>query len=123
MFVQKPPAPLQAPLQDGRPHLLMDEALASRRGSGVSVSQTPDRGHSPPPGLGMVLTGEELDPEAGLGSIRPARFGIAKNLPTYKLKTLRIHKKDFKKSGNALRGKNVLEGPRVKEKDLKKTLR
>jgi len=37
------------------------------------------------------------------------------------LKTLRMGRKDYKKGGDALRGKNVTEAFRVKEKDLKRT--
>ena len=37
------------------------------------------------------------------------------------LRTLRMGRKDYKKGGDALRGKNVTEAFRVKEKDLKRT--
>ena len=37
------------------------------------------------------------------------------------LKTLRMGRKDYKKGGDALRGKNVTEAFRVKDKDLKRT--
>lgn len=40
-----------------------------------------------------------------------------------KLKTMRLHRKDFKKGGEALRGKNVTEAFRVKEKDMKRTMK
>ena len=37
------------------------------------------------------------------------------------LRTLRVGRKDRKKAGDGLRGKNVTEAFRVKEKDLKRT--
>ena len=37
------------------------------------------------------------------------------------LKTLRMGRKDYKKGGDALRGKNVTDAFRVKDKDLKRT--
>lgn len=40
-----------------------------------------------------------------------------------KLKQVRLHRKDFKKGGEALRGKNVTENFRVKEKDVKRTMK
>ena len=39
------------------------------------------------------------------------------------LKTLRMGRKDYKKGGDALRGKNVTEAFRVKDKDLKRTIK
>ena len=43
--------------------------------------------------------------------------------PVSKLKTMKIGRKDFKKGGEALRGKNVTEAFRVKEKDVKRTMK
>ena len=43
--------------------------------------------------------------------------------PTSKLKKLRLKGKDYKKGGDGLRGKNVIEAYRVKEKDLKRTMK
>ena len=48
---------------------------------------------------------------------------VSKTQDTFTLKTARVGRKDYKKSGNALRGKNVTEAFRVKEKDLKRTLK
>jgi len=39
------------------------------------------------------------------------------------LKTLRVGRKDYKKGGDGLRGKNVTEAFRVKDKDLKRTMK
>ena len=39
------------------------------------------------------------------------------------LKTLRMGRKDYKKGGEGLRGKNVTEAFRVKDKDLKRTMK
>ena len=44
-------------------------------------------------------------------------------VPTEKLKKIRINRKDFKKGGDGLRGKNVTEQFRVKEKDMKRTMK
>lgn len=38
---------------------------------------------------------------------------LGKGVPVEKMKTLRLHRKDFKKGGEALRGKNVTEGYRL----------
>ena len=46
-----------------------------------------------------------------------------KGVPVEKLKTMRLHKKDFKRGGEALRGKNVTDNFRVKEKDVKRTMK
>ena len=46
-----------------------------------------------------------------------------KSTPTSKLKKLRLKGKDYKKGGDGLRGKNVTEAYRVKEKDLKRTMK
>jgi len=48
---------------------------------------------------------------------------VNKPVETFTLKSARVGKKDYKKSGNALRGKNVTEAFRVKEKDLKRTMK
>ena len=43
--------------------------------------------------------------------------------PTSKLKKLRLKAKDYRKGGDGLRGKNVTEAYRVKDKDLKRTMK
>ena len=43
--------------------------------------------------------------------------------PTSRLKKLRLKAKDYRKGGDGLRGKNVTEAYRVKEKDLKRTMK
>ena len=47
--------------------------------------------------------------------------GLAKSGQVGGIKTLRMGRKDYKKGGDALRGKNVTEAFRVKDKDLKRT--
>lgn len=47
----------------------------------------------------------------------------SKGVPVEHLKKMRLHRKDFKKGGEALRGKNVTENFRVKEKDMKRTMK
>jgi len=55
---------------------------------------------------------------------RPPWFGAAPVTPaTSKLKKLRLKGKDYRKGGDGLRGKNVTEAYRVKEKDLKRTMK
>jgi hypothetical protein len=39
------------------------------------------------------------------------------------LKKMRLKGKDFKKGGEALRGKNVIEAYRVKDKEIKRTMK
>ena len=51
-----------------------------------------------------------------------AKYGQG-NLPTEKLKKIRINRKDFKKGGDGLRGKNVMDQYRVKDKDMKRTMK
>lgn len=47
--------------------------------------------------------------------------GLAKPGQVGGIKTLRMGRKDYRKGGDALRGKNVTEAFRVKDKDLKRT--
>ena len=69
------------------------------------------------------------DPLAGEGTDEsPIHPKISTNayphgIPTEKLKKIRINRKDFKKGGDGLRGKNVTEQFRVKEKDMKRTMK
>ncbi|XP_023347118.1 uncharacterized protein LOC111715930 isoform X2 [Eurytemora carolleeae] len=75
---------------------------------------------TPPPPMG------ESDLETGFSKNTPGWFGnvgTIRTRPTNKLKKLRLKGKDFKKGGEALRGKNVIEAYRVKEKDLKRTMK
>jgi len=39
------------------------------------------------------------------------------------IRTLRAGRKDYKKGGDALRGKNVTDAYRVKDKDIKRTMK
>ena len=78
-------------------------------------------GHLPPgPGLDDVDAGDPglVSP----GWLPGARLGLASS-PTSKLKKLRLKGKDYRKGGDGLRGKNVTEAYRVKEKDLKRTMK
>merc|ERR1712080_27592 len=47
----------------------------------------------------------------------------ASGLPTGKLMKLRLKKKDYKKGGEGLRGRNVMTGARVKTKDLNRMMK
>ena len=58
-------------------------------------------------------------PPASL-NIRGREGGKVGNDP---MRTLRVGRKDRKKAGDGLRGKNVTEAFRVKEKDLKRTMK
>ena len=51
------------------------------------------------------------------------KYGQGTGIPTEKLKKIRINRKDFKKGGDGLRGKNVTEQFRVKDKDMKRTMK
>ena len=53
----------------------------------------------------------------------PTWVNLKQTSPTSKLKKLRLKGKDYKKGGDGLRGKNVTEAYRVKEKDLKRTMK
>ena len=65
-----------------------------------------------------------LEPDVEMFSPNVPWFGkTAKSTPTSKLKKLRLKGKDYKKGGDGLRGKNVTEAYRVKEKDLKRTMK
>ena len=46
--------------------------------------------------------------------------GDVGNKKTSQLKTLRVGRKDKKKTGDGMRGKNVMDGMRVKGKDMKR---
>lgn len=58
----------------------------------------------------------------------PLHLGNAKKygqtgIPTDRLKKIRINRKDLKKGGDGLRGKNVMDQYRVKDKDMKRTMK
>ena len=65
----------------------------------------------------------EVEGEGGL-AVSPA-WVTARPVPspTSRLKKLRLKAKDYRKGGDGLRGKNVTEAYRVKEKDLKRTMK
>ena len=56
-------------------------------------------------------------------NIRGATSGGLKPGQGPTIKGLRVGKKDMKKGGDGLRGKNVTEAFRVKDKDLKRTMK
>ena len=69
-----------------------------------------------------------LTPDDVLTDDSPIGFGKlgatgGKGVPVDKLKTLRLKGKDFKKGGQALRGKNVMDAARVKTKDVKRVMK
>jgi len=78
----------------------------------ASLSHGP---HSPHP------HDQELDPNFSLTN--PAWPGKESSKQTNKLKKLRLKGKDYKKGGDALRGKNVIEAYRVQGKELKRTMK
>ena len=60
----------------------------------------------------------------GLVELIPPSFGNSIKSPlTSKLKKQRLKGKYYRKGGDGLRGKNVTEAYRVKEKDLKRTMK
>lgn len=70
-----------------------------------------------------------LTPDDVLTDDSPLGFGgklgatAGQGVPVNKLKTLRLKGKDFKKGGQALRGKNVMDAARVKTKDVKRVMK
>ena len=56
-------------------------------------------------------------------NIRGATAQGGKGNQVGNLRTLRVGRKDYKKAGDGLRGKNVTEAFRVKEKDFKRTMK
>ena len=69
-----------------------------------------------------TLTPGELTDDSPI-HIGVARLGPQKGVPVEQLKKMRLQRRDFKKGGEALRGKNVTEAFRVKEKDIKRTMK
>jgi hypothetical protein len=67
----------------------------------------------------MREDGTDESPLQGMNNRNRTSSGI----PTDKLKKIRINRKDFKKGGDGLRGKNVTDQYRVKDKDLKRTMK
>ena len=65
----------------------------------------------------------EVEGEGGLMVSPPWVTARPVPSPTSKLKKLRLKAKDYRKGGDGLRGKNVTEAYRVKEKDLKRTMK
>ena len=66
---------------------------------------------------------EELDSPPTSLYIRGRDAATKGPRDTDPLKKLRVGRKDRKKAGDGLRGKNVTEAFRVKEKDLKRTMK
>ena len=67
---------------------------------------------------------DKLDSPPLALNIRGASSANAKGANNaYNLKTLRVGRKDYKKAGDGLRGKNVTEAFRVKDKDMKRTMK
>ena len=70
----------------------------------------------------MTMEGVE-EGEAGLTVETLWLRGSAPATPTNKLKKLRLKGKDYKKGGDGLRGKNVIESSRVKSSDLRRMMK
>jgi hypothetical protein len=68
-----------------------------------------DKLDSPPPPLSL--------------NIRGGGTGAKSSNQLSGIRTLRAGRKDYKKSGDTLRGKNVMDGYRLKDKDLKRTMK
>ena len=56
-------------------------------------------------------------------NLRGGGSGHKNNAAAAGIRTLRAGRKDYKKGGDALRGKNVTDAYRVKDKDMKRTLK
>ena len=76
---------------------------------GLHTGSEAEKGDFSPPSGGLYIRGRETLVKSG-----------AEHDP---LKKLRVGRKDRKKAGDGLRGKNVTEAFRVKEKDLKRTMK
>ena len=66
--------------------------------------------------------GEEGTDESPLHLGNAKKYGQT-GIPTDRLKKIRINRKDLKKGGDGLRGKNVMDQYRVKDKDMKRTMK
>lgn len=80
-----------------------------------------DDGTLTPEGDEEHMTDESPIEQSGTG-LRIGALAKAAG-PVSQLKKVRIGRKDFKKGGEGLRGKNVTEAFRVKEKDMKRTMK
>ena len=58
-----------------------------------------------------------------MGHVPQPRLPDQATGPVSSMKTARIGRKDFKKGGEALRGKDVTEAFRVKEKDIRRVMK
>ena len=79
----------------------------------------------PPSDFDDMLTPDtdKLDSPPLALNIRGVNTAGGKTNNAYTLKTLRVGRKDYKKAGDGLRGKNVTEAFRVKDKDMKRTMK
>ena len=68
------------------------------------------------------MEGLEEEGEVGL-TVETLWLSSAPATPTNKLKKLRLKGKDYKKGGDGLRGKNVMESSRVKSSDLRRMMK
>ena len=75
--------------------------------------------------LDCSLTPDNMDGTLAPLTLNINRPGIANKpgVPTHQLAKTRLKGKDYKKGGDGLRGKNVTEAFRVKEKDMKRTMK
>ena len=93
--------------------------------SDMDGTLTPDTDRSVSVGGGgglLIFTSFRPD-SPPLLNIRGATSGGLKPGQGPTIKGLRVGRKDLKKGGDALRGKNVTEAFRVKDKDLKRTMK
>jgi len=104
-----PISPLHSPAMDHKDSTV-DSIIRNEEPleGGLHTGSDADKGDYSPPG-GLYIRGREPLVKSG-----------AEHDP---LKKLRVGRKDRKKAGDGLRGKNVTEAFRVKEKDLKRTMK
>ena len=72
---------------------------------------------------GVDMEGVDEEGEAGLTVETLWLRSSTPATPTNKLKKLRLKGKDYKKGGDGLRGKNVMESSRVKSSDLRRMMK
>jgi len=113
------------------PYHFDDDEMSNHSATSPQINDSKTMDTMDPPDLFSddgTLTPDALkDGEEGTDE-SPLHLGNAKKygqtgIPTDRLKKIRINRKDLKKGGDGLRGKNVMDQYRVKDKDMKRTMK
>jgi len=110
------------------PHIHGKDTTMESMGSYVDLKMSDldhvDGGRTPLPHHHQLDHPDTGEAELSLSNSGPPLYvGTASPLPTNKLRKHRLKGKDFKKGGDALRGKNVFEAYRIKGKEIKRTMK